>query len=74
MEDKVLISLDRYEEMKEAVDVIDALTENVNIEETRSIERGFEPYKIVSVRKKDLIQFFEKISGTNAKYDNIEII
>jgi hypothetical protein len=76
MENKVIISLDEYDSMREIIKTLDVLRSSVNIKETHIPERGFEMYRIISVRKKDLLKFFDKLSSlsTDDTYDDIELL
>lgn len=76
MENKVIINLDEYDSMREIIKAVDVLRSSVNIKETHIPERGFEMYRVLSVRKRDLLKFFEKLSSlsTDVTYDDIEII
>ena len=73
MEKQVIISLEEFEGMREGTRLLEALSKSINVKNIHTPEHGYEPIKIVSVRKRDLLNFFEKLNGDDTYYD-IEII
>jgi hypothetical protein len=71
MENKAIISLDEYDSLREVCKLYDALRSSVDIICERTVARGFEEYRIISVRKKDLVNFFNNLDDTI--YDDIKI-
>lgn len=73
MEKQVILSLEEFEGMREGTRLLEALSKSMDVKNIHNPEYGYETIRIVSVRKRDLLNFFEKLSGDDTYYD-IEII